>query len=557
MTERNSHPAVFAGLLGSAAWSVPTLAMASPLEDVSRAIQGSLVLQFVVGCMAGAAIAGTASAIVDRIAESRHAEEDDESQADESRWSSSSVDIALAQARAAEEEKDDDPTGDLGRFRTGQITIDLPVIEEQKSEPKEQKVSAPRHARHAKSPASTHVVAKRPAARTGRHFSTVGKSEPAVLSAAATPKAPAAKARHFATNAAPAPQKVEQALEPQVAAILQDAKKPEDTFAGINAPLVEPAPIKSRSLASLPEVPVITPMEPLIKSSVTSSAVKRAPAAKKASVAKKATVTKKNPQTTGRLRIRERLAARTKNVREVLSARLDDDALAGVPVITRADGTSVDVNPTWFDQTLVPVLANITGVSQKVDDTASIRSSASGATQATNNVPANTDRASYISRHVAEVNEGMFPERRSSDELDHKDAFEEALAAMGETLGQTSEPQMPAVPPVISNMPVFHDVVGGPSTIDDPEGLEPPTGFIPFRVPAAHPEVVDTETYVDYLLRDELSNSGQEVLRRSKHAHLRVIEGGTSPLRTRRKASDTGSVRSARHFATTSYAREA
>ena len=133
---------------------------------------------------------------------------------------------------------------------------------------------------------------------------------------------------------------------------------------------------------------------------------------------------------------------------------------------------------------------------------------------------------------MAEVNEGMFPERRSADELEHNDVWEEALAAMGETIAQET--------------PVFQDVVGGPSTIDDPDGLEGPTGFIPFRVPAAHPEVVDTETYVDYLLRDELSQNSAEVVRNSVHAHLRVIEGGTNPLRLR-TPGDTGTGAAARH----------
>ena len=348
---------------------------------------------------------------------------------------------------------------------------------------------------------------------------------------------------------APMPKKEEQVPEPQAATILHDAQKLDDTFAGLNAPLVESAPIESRTVAS----------SPIESRAVASAPQVPAPLSEQKPIvnASRNAAEKKDAQVTGKLSIRDRLAARTKNVREVLSARLGDDALSGVPVITRADGTSVDVNPTWFDQTVVPVLASITGVSQKIEDTASLRNTTSASTSLGNKLPSTTDRATYISRHVAEVNEGMFPERRSSDELDHKDAFEEALAAMGETLGQPAEPRMTVTPAVISNGVVFHDVVGGPSTIDDPEGLEPPTGFIPFRVPASHPEVVDTETYVDYLLRDELSNSGQEVLRRSKHAHLRVIEGGTSPLRIRRKASDTGSSRPARHFATQSYAREA
>ena len=545
MTDRRSHPAVFAGLLGSAAWSVPTTAMASPLGDVGRALSDSLLLQFVVGCLAGAAVAGTASLIYERIQDSKGLDAEDDASHDESRWTSSSVDIARAQARAAQEEADDDPTGDLGRFRTGQITIDIPVKQAQAAERGEQKASRARHARHAKSPASAHVVAKRPTSRAGRHFSPAVKSEPAVLSAAASPKVPATRARHFATNTTPvpAPRPVQQPLEPQAAAAILDTPKADDTFAGLNAQLVEPSPIEPRTAARADRIPEVTPTAYVANGKAEDSTSGR------------------EAQVTSRLSIRERLAARTKNVREVLSARLGDDALAGVPVITRADGTSVDINPTWFDQTLAPVLASITGVSQKVEDTASLRPQVAGTATVSKapaaTVPGGSDRASYIARHVAEVNEGMFPERRSSDELDHKDAFEEALAAMGKTLGQTEEPNPAPVATAAPMAHAFHDVVGGPSTIDDPEGLEPPTGFIPFRVPAAHPEVVDMETYVDYLLRDELSNSGQEVLRRNKHAHLRVIEGGTSPLRMRRKAGDTGASKPARHFAAPSYAREA
>ena len=163
-------------------------------------------------------------------------------------------------------------------------------------------------------------------------------------------------------------------------------------------------------------------------------------------------------------------------------------------------------------------------------------------------VASSTARASYISKHVAEVNVGMFPERRSASDLEHNDEWDMAIAAMNETIAQVSPTP-------------FRDVVGGPSTIDDPDGLEAPTGFIPFRVPAAHPEVVDMETYVDYLLRDELTQNGSTVLRQSPHAHLRVIEGGTGnlgttgKLRQRRRTGETGNI-TGRHFAP-SYVREA
>jgi hypothetical protein len=213
------------------------------------------------------------------------------------------------------------------------------------------------------------------------------------------------------------------------------------------------------------------------------------------------------------------------------------------------------VAPTWFDHTFVPAIASLTGITGKLDDTVEHTASDLGNKRVVSKakVDAEPSRSAYISRHVAEVNVGMFPERRSADELEHNDVWEEALAAMGETIARET--------------PVFQDVVGGPATIDDPDGLEGPTGFIPFRVPAAHPEVVDTETYVDYLLRDELSQNSAEVVRNSVHAHLRVIEGGTSPRLVRRRPSDTGKlgtgklgtgkVNTGRHFAQHSLAAQA
>ena len=106
-----------------------------------------------------------------------------------------------------------------------------------------------------------------------------------------------------------------------------------------------------------------------------------------------------------------------------------------------------------------------------------------------------------------------------------------------------------------SSAPVFEDVIGGVDTIDEPDNLEKNTGFIPFKVPAGHPEVVDTETYVDYLLRDELSHNSSLVIRKSSHAHLRVIEGGTSPLRIRKRTGDDSTT--GRHFAPARMAQEA
>jgi hypothetical protein len=68
---------------------------------------------------------------------------------------------------------------------------------------------------------------------------------------------------------------------------------------------------------------------------------------------------------------------------------------------------------------------------------------------------------------------------------------------------------------------------------------------------------VDTETYVDYLLRDEFSQNESQIIRRSSRNYLRVIEGGTSPIRARRRTGETGALSTGRHFAPTRFAAEA
>lgn len=520
MNMTKSHQAVFAGLMGSAAWGVPDLAFAISLEEAVTAVSESLVLQFAVGCAAGALIAGAIAFITDHI----HMDDDMDDEVEEDSWSASSLNLANRQ----EEAIDDDPTGDLGRFRTGQITIDFPVLDAEALAPK---ASGPRHFATA---STVSKGAAAPARRTGKHFSGSSQVEQLAvkLLLANEPEAPAGK--HFARAAekkivtkapvAAAPVKAEAPKVPVVAEPAANAPAPQGRARLAALPVIESRAEVVSAAPALKDLPVIT-----------APAVAEQP---------KKPAAREQLGITGRLRMA--VAARTKNVREVLSERLGEGALDGVPQITRADGSHVEVTPTWFDQTIVPALANITGVSNRIEDTAPKMGQAPlQATGASVAIASESDsRSSYISKHVAEVNLGMFPERRSVDELEGGDVWEEALAAMGETIGQSA--------------PVFQDVVGGPSTIDDPDGLEGPTGFIPFRVPAAHPEVVDTESYIDYLLRDEMSGNSSQALRRSTRSYLRVIEGGTNPMRIRRLASETGSVRtSGRHFAHQRYAQEA
>ena len=112
---------------------------------------------------------------------------------------------------------------------------------------------------------------------------------------------------------------------------------------------------------------------------------------------------------------------------------------------------------------------------------------------------------------------GVYPEQRAAEVLDsEKDMWERALDAM--------ESQDSGAFPAVD----FVDVIGGGDTLDEPDGLEGPTKFIPFRTPAGHPEVVDTESYVEYLIIDEFSRNESNTARRKARSYLKVIEGGTS-----------------------------
>ena len=542
MAEGRHHPAVFAGLLGSAAWGVPRLALALSPEDVISTVENSLVLQFVVGCAAGAVLAGLVSFAVDHFSRKKKevaalSEEDDNEL-----WSSSSLNLFRAEV-----EQDDDPTGDLGRYRTGQITIDFPPLSS------ERPATHTRRPKHSASIASAHVNAKAPSRSAGRHFAaparqeslvenllsvTAKQTEPARGKHFSAPAAAAKPARgvHAAASAADAPRAAHSACKVQGSAERPVEQKMVQTAASAQPKqelVQKPEPTGRERLAALPVIESRY-AKPVLASVPVINAKPEAPAVPTQKASAPSAATKRSERSlgiTGRLRMRVR-----KSVREVLAERLERDALAGVPIIKRADGTSTDINPTWFDQTFVPALASLTGARAKLDDTAERVVSTPKVTTTEAESVATEERATYISQRVAEVNEGIFPERRSARELEHDDVWEEALQNMSETIAQDA--------------PVFQDVVGGPSTIDDPDGLEAPTSFIPFRVPAAHPEVVDTNTYVDYLLRDELSHNSSKTLRQSSHAHLRVIEGGTNPLRLHKHTGDTGPVKQrGRHFA--------
>lgn len=204
----------------------------------------------------------------------------------------------------------------------------------------------------------------------------------------------------------------------------------------------------------------------------------------------------------------ERMATRARGVASVLSDRLEANMMDGVPVIERADGSVGDVGTTWWDaavqnsgsRTTVPQASHATQASVSPTQVPSAQVSSS---------------QKKVSERLADIDFGMFPEHRAAEDLDtNTDLWQVALDALDEQ----ARAQSPFA---------FEDIVGGTDTLDEPDGLEAPTSFIPFKTPAGHPEVVDTESYVDYLISDEFSRNESSSARRNAREYLHVIEGGT------------------------------
>lgn len=235
--------------------------------------------------------------------------------------------------------------------------------------------------------------------------------------------------------------------------------------------------------------------------------------------------------------LRERMAARARGVADVLQERLGADKFEGLPIIERADGTVGDVGTSWWDARLgdsvrhvgekdvmaslptVEETSNELSVPAWMGDASHDAAPSASERPLTPAMEFSRSRAARIARSVPEVDQGKYPEHRDAEALDQEDLWNVALEAMDEKIDNGPRSAAP-----------FVDVIGGADTIDDPTGLEDPTNFIPFRTPAGHPEVVDTDSYVDYLINDEFSRNESQAARRSSREYLHVIEGGSQNL---------------------------
>lgn len=243
------------------------------------------------------------------------------------------------------------------------------------------------------------------------------------------------------------------------------------------------------------------------------------------------------------------VTTRKLNVASVLRERFGSDMMDGLPVIARADGTVGDVGTDWWNARLgesVPDVPSIMPEDEGAPGTSAAVSATAPSVVASSSVPASTSqtaaensgrrdmavRAGEIARRLSSIDQGVFPvDDKVHREESHADMWERALAALDEHVQ------------VASQAPGLALVENAIDSIDEPDGLEPATSFIPFRAPAGHPEVKDTESYVDYLVRDELAHNHSKVVRdgvssasgldsdsdstRTNYEHLRVVEGGS------------------------------
>ena len=255
--------------------------------------------------------------------------------------------------------------------------------------------------------------------------------------------------------------------------------------------------------------------------------------------------------------IMERMAIRAQGVARVLQERIGTSLMGGVPIIRRADGSTGDVGTVWWDAVAggdsasMPKMADLFAENSALvnQDEHAVQVPDSPAFVESTELPttgdiANADsaakqtstqeRSMAIAQRIARVEETLYPEIREIDDVKAEDdAWEAALNALEINTALNIH---------AAGVSVFEDDLGGADTLEEPVGLEGETEFLPFKMVANHPEVDSMESYVDYLLADELANNSSDYMKSKSPSYLRVLEGGSQQMP---RLSETGSVLSA------------
>ena len=260
---------------------------------------------------------------------------------------------------------------------------------------------------------------------------------------------------------------------------------------------------------------------------------------------------------------RERTVARAKGAAAVLLERLGQDPMDGLPIIERADGTVGDVGTAWWTKAV--------GEESITRDFGIAEIGAEA-------IPEDfTNHAADISSRISYVDQGVFPEKRTIDELEHADDWTLALAAMDEHLARHDQQQMRKYHPV--QLPLIGQVTAETEVTSSVEssGAKPAASHKaaadqtrPTREPnyagvvaqsTAMPLVKatnDTSSHVQDIfdaVEREMAAELQAADERPTRELLRLIEGGTSKMK-KISSLDLGEKTSAdkasykpRHFA--------
>lgn len=260
---------------------------------------------------------------------------------------------------------------------------------------------------------------------------------------------------------------------------------------------------------------------------------------------------------------RERTVARAKGAAAVLLERLGQDPMNGLPIIERADGTVGDVGTAWWTKAV--------GEESITRDFGIAEIGAEA-------IPEDfTNHAADISSRISYVDQGVFPEKRTIDELEHADDWTLALAAMDEHLARHDQQQMRKYHPV--QLPLIGQVAAEAEVASSVElsGAKPAAShkvtaaqIRPSREPnyagvvaqsTAMPLIKatnDTSSHVQDIfdaVEREMAAELQAADERPTRELLRLIEGGTSKMK-KISSLDLGEKTSAdkasykpRHFA--------
>lgn len=260
---------------------------------------------------------------------------------------------------------------------------------------------------------------------------------------------------------------------------------------------------------------------------------------------------------------RERTVARAKGAAAVLLERLGQDPMDGLPIIERADGTVGDVGTAWWTKAV--------GEESITRDFGIAEIGAEA-------IPEDfTNHAADISSRISYVDQGVFPEKRTIDELEHVDDWTLALAAMDEHLARHDQQQMRKYHPV--QLPLIGQAAAE-AEATSPVELSGAKPAAPRKVAAAQVRVSrepnyagvvaqstamplvkatnDTSSHVQDIfdaVEREMAAELQAADERPTRELLRLIEGGTSKMKkissldlSEKTAADKPSYKP-RHFA--------